>query len=269
MATYNGEKYLEEQILSIINQSYSNWQLFINDDCSTDNTCNIAKKYAHKYPDKIFFTVNKSNSGSSGANFFNMIERSKGDIVMTCDQDDIWLKDKVKRAVELIGNTNVPTLLHTDLITIDQNKNVIHKSMISSQKIDVKRNQTKRLLTQNTVTGCTMAFNRSLADIIKKPSNLPVHDWYIAVIASIYGKIIFDSEAQILYRQHSNNYCGEVDMNSPQYISERFKNKKKAKIMLEYGNMKNYSKLKRLYTVFKYGIWKNGIIRKLGQIYFM
>ncbi len=126
MAAYNGEKYISEQIDSILSQSYTNWRLYINDDCSTDRTAEIAKAYAEKYPDKIIFTKNSVNSGNAGNNFFNMIKKSSANIIMTCDQDDIWLKDKVKRAVEILENKKEPVLLHTDLTVIDENKNKLN-----------------------------------------------------------------------------------------------------------------------------------------------
>lgn len=291
MASYNGEKYISQQIESILTQSYTDWKLYINDDCSTDNTAEIAKKYSEKYPNKIFFTQNNKNSGSSGINFFNMISKSSGDIVMTADQDDIWLKDKVKTAVGILENEKGPALLHTDLQIADESGNVLCKSMIKTQHINVNRKTTNKLIVQNIATGCTIAFNRQLADLIKAPQGQPVHDWYIAVVASIFGKIIFSDTADILYRQHGGNACGAVDMSSSGYIIQRFKDTKKGKHMLElgydiageiirlynidnkmlkeYSNMKSYSKIRRLITVFKYGIWKNGFIRKLGQIYFM
>lgn len=291
MATYNGEKYISEQIESILAQSYTEWKLYINDDCSTDKTAEIAEKYAEKYPDKIFFTQNSKNSGSAGINFFNMILKSNGDIIMTCDQDDIWLNYKVQITVEALENETVPALVHTDLTVVNKNGGISEPSMIKAQHINTDRTSTNQLIVQNIVTGCTMAFNRQLADLIKVPKGQPVHDWYIAVIASIFGKIIFLDTPTILYRQHGNNACGAVDMQNGEYIAERFRNKKKGKYMLQlgynmageiirlygidnkmleqYSSMNKYSKLKRLITVFKYGIWKNGLVRKIGQIYFM
>lgn len=291
LASYNGEKYIAQQIDSILSQTYSNWMLYINDDCSSDDTVKIIERYSKQYPDKIIYTVNDKNSGNAGTNFFNMIKKSKADIIMTCDQDDVWLNDKVENCVNALKGENEPTLVHTDLKLIDADNNIINDSMMKLQHINPHRNSTNKLIVQNTVTGCTMAFNRALADIIKIPKGQPVHDWYIAVVASLFGKIKFIDKADILYRQHSDNYCGAVDMENMDYISNRFKDKNKAKYMIElgydmaeeiirlynidnkmlnsYSSMKNYSKLKKLYIVFRYGIWKSGIIRKLGQIYFM
>lgn len=291
MAAYNGERYIAQQIDSILNQTYKDWKLYINDDCSSDKTAEIAEEYAKKYPDKIIFTKNNVNSGNAGTNFFNMIKNSYADIIMTCDQDDIWLENKVELCVKELENKKEPILIHTDLKLIDEKGNIINNSMIRHQHINPYRNSTNQLIVQNTVTGCTMAFNKALADIIKIPEGQPVHDWYIAVVASIFGKVKYIDTPTILYRQHGNNYCGAVNMESAEYIAGRFKDSKKGKYMIElgydmaseiirlynldnkaltaYGKMSGYSKVKKLFTCFKYGIWKNGIIRKLGQIYFM
>lgn len=291
MASYNGEKYIAEQIESILSQSYKNWKLIITDDCSNDNTFKIAKEYAEKYPDKIKVFQNAENSGNAGNNFFNMIKKSNADVIMTCDQDDIWLDDKIEITVRAFENVSEPMLVHTDLKIVDENGNVLKESMINAQHIQPLRNKPNQLIVQNTVTGCVMALNKELADIIKVPQGQPVHDWYIAVIASLFGKIKYINKATILYRQHSDNYCGSVDMESMEYLTDRFKDSKKGKYMLRlgynmageilrlynidnkmlkaYSEMDSYSKLKRLYIVSKYKIWKSGIIRKLGQIYFM
>lgn len=291
MASYNGEKYIAEQIESILSQSYKNWKLIITDDCSNDNTFKIAKEYAEKYPDKIKVFQNAENSGNAGNNFFNMIKKSNADVIMTCDQDDIWLDDKIEITVRAFENVSEPMLVHTDLKIVDENGNVLKESMINAQHILPLRNKPNQLIVQNTVTGCVMALNKALADIIKVPQGQPVHDWYIAVIASLFGKIKYINKATILYRQHSDNYCGSVDMESMEYLTDRFKDSKKGKYMLRlgynmageilrlynidnkmlkaYSEMDSYSKLKRLYIVSKYKIWKSGIIRKLGQIYFM
>ena len=96
MATYNGEKYLAEQIESIINQSYTNWHLYIQDDCSTDRTLTVAFSYQKKFPEKITVIKNTKNSGSAKDNFFSMLSLSTSEYIMFSDQDDIWLPDKIK-----------------------------------------------------------------------------------------------------------------------------------------------------------------------------
>lgn len=294
MATYNGEKYIARQIESIIEQSYENWTLHIRDDASTDNTMVIVRQYARRYPEKIKFFVNRENSGSPKANFFALIKRSDADVIFTCDQDDIWEKDKIETILREFENNDKPLLVHSDLKVIDENDNIIFNSMIKSQHIDTTRTSLNQLLVQNIVTGCTMAFNKALADILIEPELLPVHDWWIAAVASVFGSIKYVDKCTIRYRKHKNNACGAQNMDSPAYIVSRAGDKVKAKKMLElgyvmavelmekykmpykykamlkeYSTMANKNKFQRLFTVIKYGIWKSGLIRKVGQIWFM
>lgn len=294
MATYNGEKYISQQIESIINQSYEDWTLRIRDDASTDGTMVIVRQYARKYPEKIKFFENRENSGSPKANFFSLIKDSDADVIFCCDQDDIWESDKIEITLKEFENINKPLLVHSDLSVIDENNNIVCKSMIKRQHINVKRTALNQLIVQNVVTGCTMAINRQLADIIVEPELLTVHDWWIAVTASIFGIIKFINKPTIKYRKHNNNACGPQNMSSPKYIAKRAINKPKAKKMLDYGYvmavellekykipyeykpmlkaygaMENKNKFNKLKTVFKYNTWKSGVIRKLGQIWFM
>lgn len=294
MATYNGEKYIARQIESIIEQSNDNWTLHIRDDASTDNTMVIVRQYARRYPEKIKFFVNRENSGSPKANFFELIKNSNADVIFTCDQDDIWEKDKIEIILKEFENNDKPLLVHSDLKVIDENNNVISNSMIKSQHIDITRTSLNQLLVQNIVTGCAMAFNKSLADILVEPELLPVHDWWIAAVASVFGSIRYVDKCTIRYRKHKNNACGAQNMYSSAYIISRAKDKIRAKKMLElgyvmavelmekykmpykykamlkeYSTMANKNKFQRLATVFKYGIWKGGFIRKAGQIWFM
>ena len=294
MAAYNGEKYIGKQIESIIAQTYEDWTLHIRDDASTDGTMVIVRQYARKYPDKIKFFTNRENSGSPKANFFELIRESDADVIFTCDQDDIWEKDKVEVTLKEFEGVDTPLLVHTDLTVIDENDNVIFPSMIKSQHIDVKGTGLNKLLVQNSVTGCTMAFNHALADILKEPELIPVHDWWIAAVASVFGNIKYVDKCTVKYRKHSDNACGAQNMDSPKYIAERAMDRGRAKKMLElgyvmavelmekykmpyeykamlkaYGTMPEKNKWQKLGVVMKYGIWKSGFVRKIGQICFM
>jgi hypothetical protein len=208
----------------------------------------------------------------------------------------VWDKDKVKKTVKAIGKTKMPVLVHTDLRVVDENLNVISESMIKRQHIDVGAVSINRLVVQNVVTGCTMGFNRALADVLKYPQNIPVHDWWIACTAAIFGKIIFIPESTLLYRQHGGNTCGAQNMNSVSYLAKRIKNIEHSHKMLDlsyvmaldllncyagkmdedytqmlcdYVDAEQKSKLGKIQTVAKYGIWKSGAIRKLGQLLLM
>lgn len=225
MATYNGEEFIEEQLNSILNQSYSNWRLIISDDCSQDNTISIVKEYKNKYPDKILLFQNDRPSGSAQSNFFNAIKYTSANYVMFSDQDDIWLPNKIKdtftlvRKMELEDSMETPILIHTDLMVVDKDLKAIKSSMFEMMNMDSKRCALNNLLVQNIVTGCTVMCNRALINFIKKvPDNAVMHDMWIAMIASAFGKIGFIDKTTILYRQHGRNSVGAKNIKSLSYI---------------------------------------------------
>lgn len=217
MATYNGEKYIKEQIESILNQTYQDWILYIRDDGSKDNTLSIIKSYIDSYPNKIYLVeTGKKNMGAK-LNFSELMKNSKSDYCMFCDQDDVWNKDKIEvtlnRMLEEEGThgKNMPILVHTDLMVVDDKLNVIDKSFFNYIGINYKFNSTVDLVFFNTVTGCTMMINKALSDSIKFiPKESHMHDHWIAMVASYIGKISTINSPTIMYRQHSNNTLGAV-----------------------------------------------------------
>lgn len=300
MATYNGEKYVAQQIESVLKQTYKNWHLIIKDDCSVDNTYNILKDYANKYPEKITLIKSEKNSGSAKENFFSMLRLTRAPYIMFCDQDDYWLENKIEVSISSMKKNeeeNLPVLVHTDLKVADDKLEIISPSMFKMQRLDFTKNKPNNMVVQNIVTGCTVMINRKFLELLDyTPKSVNVHDWWIGLVAAVFGKIVFINEPTILYRQHGKNVCGAKNMSDVNYLSERAYDRKGASAMLElgynmsgefalnfrdrldeavytmlmqYSNMKQYNKLKRLATVFKYGIWKTGPVRKIGQILYM
>lgn len=303
MAVYNGEKYIKEQIDSIINQTLTNWRLVILDDCSTDSTIEILNKYKERYPDKIVIYRNEKNSGGAKENFFKLIKLIKYNYVMFCDHDDVWNKDKIEKTyrcmLELeqkVASPQEPLLVHTDLSVVDENLKLIDQSMVKTQKLNVYDNRLCKLLAQGSVTGCTMMVNANLINMMGDFSNeIIMHDWWASLIASAFGKIAFLNESTILYRQHQNNQVGAKKVSSLRYILNKilhFKQVKKsiddtyrqaelfykkykdilgfrqAKILKVYSSVANYNKFKRVYYLCKYNFFKIGLLRKIGQILF-
>ncbi len=294
MAVYNGEKYLAKQLESIARQTFTDWRLTIRDDASTDGTIIVIRQFARRFPDKVSFFVNPKNSGSPKANFFSLINNSDADIIFTCDQDDIWEENKLETTLKAFEGVDKPLLVHTDLSVIDEKGEALYPSMIKKQHIDVSRTAINRIIVQNVVTGCTMAFNKELKRLLKEPELVPVHDWWIAAVAAIYGDIVFIDQCTVRYRKHGDNVCGPQDMSSPAYLNGRLRDKKRSAKMLElgyimalelmekyelpsdvermlkaYASMPRKNKLQKLGIISKYGIWKSGIARKLGQLLFM
>ncbi len=218
IATYNGEKYLKEQLDSIFNQSYRNFRVILRDDNSSDDSLNIAKKY------NIEILESSKNLGAKKS-FEELLKYAlnygNGNYFMFCDQDDVWDEDKVQKSMEMMIylenlklNYNNPILIHSDLRVVDENLNIINNSFFQYSKINPHLHSFNRLLMQNTVTGCTMIINRKLAKIsLPIADDAIMHDWWMALVATQFGMIYTIKEQTISYRQHSNNEVGAVKFN--------------------------------------------------------
>lgn len=203
MSTYNGEKYLREQIDSLLAQKYEPIEILIRDDGSKDGTCEIIKEYAKRFDNiKPFYEENLGVNGS----FFTLLSYSDADYIAFCDQDDIWLPEKIEKAVNRLSNTTKPTLYCSNKILVDSDGNTIKAN-------DFKRLKPgfKNALVESICTGCTIVMNRKLADDVR--SNIPkqaiIHDWWVYLVASYTGNVIYDKGAYIKYRQHANNVLGQ------------------------------------------------------------
>ena len=171
MAVYNGERYLSEQIDSILAQSHSEFSLHIRDDASSDNTWDILTKYEQRYPDKIKISRRDrdNNSGSAKHNFLGMMVNIKDDYIMLCDQDDVWLPDKIKKTFEKMKEmegkygTETPIMVHTDLQVVDQDLKILNPSYKQAMNSNFNRTDFHQVLIQNILTGCTAMYNRSLS----------------------------------------------------------------------------------------------------------
>ena len=236
MAVYNGEKFLSEQIESILAQDSDGWHLYICDDHSADSSFDIACRYAEKYPELITAYRNDIPSGSACANFIGMLKRSQSEYVMFSDQDDYWKPAKVRLTfaeMERLEKTHGdrPLLVHTEMEVVDAQLSVLEPRFTRFQGIDPAASGLNRLLAQNNVTGCTMMINRRLADIIKTapPEKMLMHDWWAGIAAAAFGHIGFVSEPLNMYRQHGGNQLGAVNNRSFSAFARAMKNTKKLK----------------------------------------
>ena len=205
MSTYNGEKYLEEQIRSLLQQSYKNIKILIRDDGSNDKTKQILEEYKNKYPNIIECIYGK-NIGVI-ASFLELINLSdtECEYFAFCDQDDYWLQEKIEKAVSQI-KINIPFLYFSNKILVDE-------------KLKIIKTETKQIypnkecaLIENLATGCTIIINKQLINYIKYKKinlkNILMHDWLIYILANFVGEVYHDKNAYIYYRQHSNNVVG-------------------------------------------------------------
>ena len=213
MATYNGEKYVAEQIESILNQTYSAIRLLISDDASTDGTRQILQDYAEK--DKriqLFFQEN--NLGYIG-NFEFLLTKVENEVFMLCDQDDVWKEDKIQKTYEKCQIEHAD-LVFTDLEVVDEHLKTIYPSfndyMLLTRKIKKYSSDYRMQYLYNCVTGCTLLSKKKyIPDMLPLPkeSKYVVHDLWIALTVMLKGgKVAYLDEKTIYYRQHGNNQIG-------------------------------------------------------------
>jgi len=230
LATYNGEKYLREQLDSILSQDDDRWHLTVSDDGSSDGTCAILDEYAAKYPDQITHVRSGKRFGCARDHFMHLMRQCPAEYMLFCDQDDVWYPEKLRlslgalQKLEWESGREIPLLVFTDQAAVDQDLRVIHPSMTAYQRRPVHCLDWRSLLMQNVVNGCTMAFNRALADMAAKcpdDAMLPMHDGWLAVIAARFGRIHYIDQATMGYRQHGRNSVGAENVRSAGYVLGR------------------------------------------------
>lgn len=200
MATYNGEKYIYEQLESILSQLNNNDEVIISDDGSNDNTLQIIKNIN----DNRIKLINGPKNGVK-KNFENAIYNCTGDIIFLCDQDDIWLSNKVSTIKEIFNNNPSINLIVHDAEVIDNNKKVIEKSFFDFRKV---KNGLINNLIKNSFIGCCMIFRASEKKyILPIPNDMPMHDQWIGmkILSKKRNSVIFHKEILLKYRRHNNN----------------------------------------------------------------
>lgn len=209
MSTYNGEQFLAEQIDSIQQQTFKDWQLLIRDDGSSDQTPEIIKSFVAQDPRIVFINEHDRENFGVIKNFFTLIKHDKADYYFFSDQDDVWLEDKLETMLAAARQypDQLPLMVYTDLCVVDQNLQVMNQSMIRSQSHHANTELVQEL-TENTVTGGVAMINHALAERWRTLDNIIMHDWYLAVLATAIGKLVHIDQSGELYRQHDNNVLG-------------------------------------------------------------
>ena len=222
LATYNGEKYLKEQLDSLLNQTYSNIQIIISDDCSQDKTKEILETY-QKYPQiKIYYQ--EKNIGYV-KNFEFLLKHVEHNLYMLCDQDDVWLPNKIEKTYKKLEEENAD-IVFTDLEIVnekgEQLSNSFNTKMHKIHKIKKTIETNKLAYLYNTMTGCTiLAKSEGIEQILPLPENTKyiIHDSWIALISSLNKKVAYLDEPTVLYRQHVEN---QVGANRQSYNADNF-----------------------------------------------
>lgn len=197
MATYNGEKYIREQIKTILDCLEENDELVISDDGSTDNTLGIINSFND---DRIVLI--KGPQKGIKQNFANAIKNTSGEYIFLSDQDDIWEKDKVTEVIKCFEKENCTLVVH-DAEVVDENLNMVMSSYYSY------RNSGKGIIKniyKNTYIGCCMAFlSKAKKYVLPIPNDIEMHDQWIGILNDKYGKTYFSTKKLIKYRRHSLN----------------------------------------------------------------
>lgn len=197
LCTYNGAVYLEEQLDSIIKQSYPNLEIVVVDDGSKDNTLEILKSYSNKYSHfKIY--QNAVNLGYI-KNFEKAISLCTGEFIALCDQDDIWLENKIALQVSEIGDN---ILIYHDSEFINENGTSLEKK-ISDVRTFYAGDDSRYFLFENCVSGHTILFHKNLVPYLHDFTKEVFHDWWLAYTATNIGSITFSMHCLVKYRQHS------------------------------------------------------------------
>lgn len=210
MSTYNGEKYIREQLESIQKQNDSNLSLLIRDDGSTDATVDLILEYQKKFPSISLIIGENLGVWKS---YFELFQEADGkaDYYALADQDDYWLPDKIRAAVSAMEDRrdSIPLLYAGNKTLVDERLQLIDSEIDYSFELVPSFGNA---LVENICTGCTCVMNQALLMELCThiPDKVIMHDWWIYLVASAIGEVIYDKQSYILYRQHGKNVHGTI-----------------------------------------------------------
>ena len=229
LSTYNGEKYVEELLESLNNQTYKDFNVIVRDDGSTDRTLDIIKKYRDTNSLPIHILNDSLGNLGSTLSFETLMRNSKADYFMFCDQDDYWCEQKIeislKRMYELESSSGekAPCTVFTDLYVVDENLNIVNDSFFKAARMpfDVV-NDLYKAMAVSVAPGCTMLMNKWVLDYTLPIPKTVIHDFWIIVLTAKYGKVACLNVPTIKYRQHGNNSIGST-LSGKKYIYNRLR----------------------------------------------
>ena len=298
LSTYNRAEFILQQLETIFNQSYDDWRLLIRDDASNDGTHRLLDDFSSSNTDRV--KILRDDLGTLGAvgNFSRLLSVCDSRYIMFCDQDDVWLPDKVKKTYETMlaaekkFGTETPLLVHTDLCVVDRDLRMIAPSFCKYQHVNPRLGMyLNRVMPQNVVTGCTVMINRPLADIaLPIPAEALMHDWWLALIAALFGQVVYLDEPTILYRQHGTNTVGTMgwgirgafnkirniqkvrsimvgSIRQAQSLIDHYGEQmspEQCNLVGTYASLLSRGRFSRIRTILKQRYFKNGTIRNTG-----
>jgi glycosyltransferase involved in cell wall biosynthesis len=296
MAAYNDAKYVAQQIDSILAQSCTDWRLLIRDDGSTDGTLAICQQYAARHPGKIRLLKDDLGRLRYPGIYGELLRQSSDDYVLVCNSDDVWLPEKIEktlaamRRLEKEAGPGVPALVHTDSRVCNENLEPIADSLLKylHKKPNLPLN---RLCVETPVYGHTVMINKPLRQLINGlPENVSCEDWWMALVATAFGRVFFLDEATVLYRRHSRsvshgkkhgliNYLGaplsyyrqSVDRTLRQCeafyktYGERLSPQHK-KLLAAAAQIRHTNWFRRRYLIIRHGFFKTGLLKNAGLL---
>ena len=301
LATYNGEKYLADQIDSILNQSNTNWRILIHDDGSTDATIEIINSYLTLYPNKIIYINDGVRTGGAKNNFAHLMNLSTAPYIMLCDQDDVWLESKIQNSYDSMMSLqkkfsdDIPLLVFSDVKIATEDMIVVEESFCKSAGLESGNfSFFNRLIIQNIGQGSTFLFNKALCDAVKNSwgsSAILMHDWWLMLFVSAFGAFSVVTEPTMLYRQHSNSligsgrynfFCGvkkfilnyneikkeilQTQLQAYAFYKQNFSqlNQKKISFLMGYAGLRNRNFIERKLFALRNGLWRTPISRGIA-----
>jgi glycosyltransferase involved in cell wall biosynthesis len=227
LATFNGAQFLEEQLDSLLGQTFTDLEIVISDDRSDDRTPEILQSYASRYPDTIRLHLHDTNVGYV-RNFERCLQACNGDAILLCDQDDVWEPDKVAVLLDTL-RTRGDLLVYSDAILVDTDNQQIHPSLWEHLGLRDIGDNRAGLYLRNAVTGCTCILERKLLSLaLPIPGGFPVHDWWLAYVALQYGGLSRLDRRLTRYRQHAGNALGTNILKDKQTTSSHIPMAKRA-----------------------------------------
>lgn len=216
LATYNGAAHLDELMRSLLSQTYTDFVIMVRDDCSTDRTPEILARWSAAEPRRVVVVEDDRGNLRSRANFSRLMELCDTPYFAFCDQDDVWLPNKLEVSVRQIKQLEArlgdatPILVHSDLKLVDGELHEISDSFFRySNVVPGHSERLDRMIINNVVQGCASAGNRALLELARPvPEGAPYHDWWVALVAASCGVLHTIGEPTMLWRQHGRNQVG-------------------------------------------------------------
>ena len=220
LATYNGARFLPEQLASLAAQSHADWRLLVRDDGSRDDSVRLVREWAETVPQQVRVIEDERTGLGPSQNFATLLGASDAPYFAFCDQDDQWLPHKLETMLGAIVRSEAdrgvatPALAFCDLLVVDEKLRPIAPSFWRLSRLPVHSRSLRPfdLLVRNVVTGCASMGNAALRQAaLPIPEGARMHDWWLALVASSEGVLLPVAEPLIRYRQHGGNAVGALD----------------------------------------------------------